>query len=257
MSKKSPIFIGLVIFLASCAGKLIPMKNESIRSIQKMRVGLVELTSHQLDPSKIYDCLKEYPSASITLDGQTKQELESVGWLSDQLIQSLQAQDFQTYHNIKNYSLLLMLFKNKEQKNFIRLINFLSQQVITLSLNPEQFSCENVFNSARLIVVDSIPPYADVLINGRAIGEAPIWTSLRDGTYEVQCQLPDDVFPKSTLQIPGKSKILCKRENQAIQSIEHNNDETADVSEKTNSWFLYGLVGALSVGGAILPFLVF
>ena len=233
------------------------MRNESIRTVKKMRVGLVELTSHEFDPSVIYACMKEYPSSGIALDGQTRQELEGAGWFNDNMIASLKNQDFEVYSNIKNYSLLMLLFRNKEQKNFVRLVNFLSQQVITLSLSPDQFSCENLFMSAKILVIDSIPPYADVYVSDRKIGEAPIWTSLNPGTYEVECKLPDDTFPKKILQVPGTSKFLCKRENQSMQSIEHNTDENADFSEKSNSWFLYGLVGALSVGGAILPFLIF
>ena len=95
--------------------------------------------------------------------------------------------DFETYNNIKNFSMLMMTFRNKEQKNFVRLINFLNKRVVTLSLTPESFSCENVLAAARVVVVDSIPPFADVYINDRKIGEAPVWTSLDDGTDEVQC----------------------------------------------------------------------
>ncbi len=246
-----------MVFLFACASKKVAMKQDSIRTVQKFRVGMVELSSNAFDASIFYDCMKNYPSAGIALDGQTRQELEATGWFSDNMIASLQKQDFETYGNIKNFSLLMMLFKNKEQKNFIRLVNFLSKQVITLSLEPEQFACENVLAAAKLMVIDSVPPYADVYINNRQIGEAPVWTSLNSGTYELQCKLPDDSFPKTTLKVPGNVKYLCKRQNQTMQGIENSNDENSDGSEKTQSWFLYGLVGLLSLGSAVLPFLLF
>ncbi len=257
MTKFKYLIVLISLLISACAGKTAPMSKDYIRTVQKMRVGMVELTSSELDSTAFYNCMKDYPSSGIALDGQTRQDLESVGWQSDNMIASLQTQDFETYSNIKNYSLLLLLFKNKEQKNYVRLINFLSKQVLTLSLTPDQFSCENVLAAARMIVIDSIPPYADVYINERKIGEAPVWTSLEKGTYEVGCKLPDDTFPKKPLQIPGNVKFLCTRENQSMQSIEYDNDQNADFSEKSQSWFLYGVIGLLSVGGAVLPFLIF
>jgi hypothetical protein len=248
----------LIPFLISaCAGKSPPMKDDYIRTVQKMNVGVVELTSNEFDSTIFYNCMKNYPASGISLDGQTRQNLESVGWQSGNMIASLQKQDFETYNNIKNYSLLLLLFRNKEQKNYIRSINFLSKQVVTLSLPSEQFSCENVLAAAKMIVIDSIPPYADVYINERKIGETPVWTSLDNGTYEVGCKLPNDIFPKQPLQVPGNVKFLCKRENQASQSSEYNNDENADFDEKSQSWFLYTIAGLFTLGSLVLPFLIF
>ena len=218
---------------------------------------MVELTSHQFNPTLMYECMKNFSASSVTLDGQTREELESVGWYSDNMIASLSQPNFELYSNIKNFSLLMMLFRNKEQKNFVRLVNFLNKRVITMSLPPESFTCENVLAAARVVMIDSIPPFADVYVNERKIGEAPVWTSLDDGTYEVQCQLPDDIFPKKTIQMPGTAKHLCKRENLSMRSMEADHDRNAEAGEKTNSYFLYGLVGALSIGGAILPFLLF
>ncbi|MCC7459977.1 MAG: PEGA domain-containing protein [Proteobacteria bacterium] len=246
-----------VIGVSACASKSVAMKHASMRSVQKFRLGMVELTSHQFNPAAFYDCMKGFPSSTVTLDGQTRQELESLGWHSDNMIASLQSQDFETYNNIQNFSLLMMLFRNKEQKNFVRMVNFLSKRVVTLSLPPESFSCDTLLAAARVLVVDSIPPFADVYVNERVIGESPVWTSLEDGTYEVQCKLPDDIFPKKTIQLPGTVKHLCKRENLSMRSIEAENDMNLEAGEKSNSWFLYGLFGALSVGGAILPFLIF
>jgi PEGA domain len=254
--KKYSILLIVMSFVA-CASKNVPMKYASINSVQKFRLGLVELTSHEFNPAFFYDCMKSFPGSSVALDGQTRQELESEGWYSDNMIASLQKQDFETYSNIKNFSLLMMMFRNKEQKNFVRLVNFLNKRVITLSMTPESFSCENVLAAARVLVVDSIPPFADVYINDRKIGEAPIWTALDDGTYEVQCKLPDDIFPKKTLQIPGTVKHLCKRENLSMRSIEAEHDQNAERGEKSNSYFLYGVFGVLSLGGAVLPFLIF
>jgi hypothetical protein len=233
------------------------MGHAPIRTIQKFRVGLVELSSNDFNPSSFYDCMKNYPSAGVALDGQSRKELESEGWYSDNMVASLQKNDFEMYGNIKNFSLVLLLFKNKEQKNFIRLINFLSKQVRTLSVEPEQFTCENVLAAAKMLVIDSIPPYADVYINNRKIGEAPVWTSLSNGNYEVQCKLPDDAFPPKTLTVPETINFLCKRENQTMQGIETGTDDNADIREKTGSWLIYGLVGALSIGGTLLPFLIF
>ncbi|MEZ4845704.1 MAG: PEGA domain-containing protein [Bdellovibrionota bacterium] len=121
----------------------------------------------------------------------------------------------------------------------------MNKRVITMSLPPESFSCENVLAAARILVVDSIPPFADVYINERKIGEAPIWTSLDDGTYEVQCQLPDDIFPKKTIQMPGTAKHLCKRENLSMRSLEADHDRNAEAGEKNQQLVLVRPCGRL------------
>lgn len=250
------IAITLIVF-SGCAGKKMSMENASIRTVSKLRVGVVELSSHDFNIPFLYECMKGLPANGMLLDGQTRQELQTENWYSDNLIASLQKNDFATYENIKNFSLVMLLFKNKEQKSFVRLINFLSKQVRTVPMSTEQFTCENVLQTARLLLVDSIPPYADVYLNDRKVGEAPIWTSLSDGTYEVQCKLPDDVFPKKTVQIPDTFQHFCKRSNQSMHSIEHDSDDNATASEKSQSLFIYAVLGLISAAGAVLPFLLF
>ena len=137
------------------------------------------------------------------------------------------------------------------------MINFLSKQVRTVTIPADQFTCENVLSTARMLVIDSIPPYADVYLNNRKIGEAPVWTSLSDGTYEVQCKLPEDDFPKRSLQVPGTPQYFCKRQNQSMHSIETDGDRHATREEKSQSVFLYGIAGLFTAAGAILPFLIF
>lgn len=252
------VLILLSLALSACGGKQVSsMQNASIRTIPKLRVGVVELSSHDFNIPFFYECMKNLPSNTLVLDGQTRQELESSNWYSDNLIASLKTQDFAAYNNIKNFSVLLLIFKNKEQKSFVRMINFLSKQVRTVALTEDQFSCENVLSNARVLVVESIPPFADVYIDNRKIGEAPVWTSLNDGNYEVQCKLPEDVFPKKTLKVPGPIQYLCKRDNQSVRSIENDSDNNATFSEKSQSVFLYAFLGLVSVGGAVLPFLLF
>lgn len=257
MNKISHFFFLALIFMMGCAGKNVLVTSDSIRTVKKLRVGMVELSSHGFDTAAFYDCMKDYPSAWVGMDSQTQRDLEADGWMMDNLVGSLQKQDFETYKNIKNFSLLLLLFKNKEQKNFIRTVNFLSKQVRTLSISSDQFTCENILASAKLIAVDSIPPFADVYINDRKIGEAPIWTSLENGNYDLQCKLPDDAFSKTSLQVPGHVKFLCKRQNQTMLGIETSTDENADADEKAGSWFLYTVAGIFTLGGAVLPFLLF
>ena len=74
MKFKSIFIIGL-LFLSGCAGKNMAMKNASIRTVQKLRVGLVELSSHDFNIPSFYDCMKNYPANGLLLDVQTLQAL--------------------------------------------------------------------------------------------------------------------------------------------------------------------------------------
>ncbi|MEZ4845705.1 MAG: hypothetical protein R2877_01670 [Bdellovibrionota bacterium] len=56
----------LLIPMMACAGKQVAMKHSSIRSVQKMRMGMVELTSHQFNPAQMYECMKNFPGSSVT-----------------------------------------------------------------------------------------------------------------------------------------------------------------------------------------------
>lgn len=240
-----------------CAAKKAPMANKTIRTVQKMRVGVIDLNVHGLNSSTFFECSKNYPKITLSLDGNTREELSQQGWTKNKWIASLNEESFEQYGEIEKYSLLLLVFKNKSGKNFVRSVNFLSKQVRTREFSEENFTCENVYSEARLQVIDSHPPFADIYLDERLIGEAPLWTSLQDGTYEVLCKLPEDVFPTSTLKVPGVVSHLCKRGNLKNMSMEHSSDSDDDAYEKSQGWFLYLLVGAASIGGAILPFLIF
>ncbi len=255
MMNRRPLLL-LALLMMGCAGKAPPMRNETIGTIHKLRVGMVNLNDNDLKQSLFYSCMQDFPSAILSSEGSTEQELESIGFSKEKLIQTLKAQRFETYGDVKNFSLLLLLFKNNEQQNYVRLVNFLSKQIRTVTLEPDQLTCENVFLAVRLLVIDSHPPFADVYVNDRMIGEAPVWTSLKDGKYDVQCKLPGNIFPRAPLQVPGTVEFLCKRENQTTTGIE-TEDENPSFGEKTQAVLLYGFLGAISISSILLPFLVF
>ena len=215
---------------------------------------MVDLNRHELDHRILFECFRNLPANQIFSTNSTEKTLSLNGPSKDQLIDSLQAQGFQPYQHVKNFSLLLLFFQSSQQQNYIRIINYLSKQVETVELPSNQLSCKRLLAEAKLLSIDSHPPFADVYIDDRMIGEAPLWTSLDEGLYEVQCKLPDDAFPKTTLRMPGTTELLCSRENQSTTNMENRK---TSASEKTESWFLYGLIAAISAGGIILPFLIF
>lgn len=246
----------MVFLLGSCAAKKAPMRNESIRTVQKLNIGLLDLSPNDYSESAFYECAKELQSTVILSRGATEKKLLDQGITKESFIQTIQSQNFDPYSNIHDFSLLIFMFKNKENINYVRLVNFLSKQTRTVMLAVDQFNCENIFTALRMITIDSHPPLADIYIDDRLIGEAPLWTSLKDGMYDLQCKLPGHVFSKTKIEVPGKIQYLCQRENQVTMGME-DEDENSSFLEKSQNWFLYIFAGAASIGVAILPFLLF
>jgi hypothetical protein len=247
-------FCSMIILSVACAGKQTAPK--SFRTIQKIRVGIIELNETTLNTSGLLECSKNYPGMQVTLNGATREELSQKNWTKNRWVASLAHETFEQYDDITGYGLLLLIFRNKQEKTFVRTVNFLSKQVRTNPFEPETFECEQVYSTAKIQVIDSHPPFADVYIDDQQIGEAPVWMGLPNGTYDLQCKLPSDAFPKTTLKVPGDVFTLCKRGNQMGRGNVNNSDED-DAYEKSQGWFLYLMIGALSVGSAVLPFLLF
>lgn len=246
----------MALFFAACAGKKAPMRNESILTTQKLNIGLLDLSPNDYNEVSFYECIKQYPSIVILSRGSTEKKLLDQGYSKESFVQSLKSQTFEPYENVKNFSVLIFMFKNKEGTNYVRFINFFSKQIRTITMPLQEFSCENIFTTLRLVSIDSHPPLADVYIDDRLIGEAPVWTSLKDGIYDLQCKLPGNVFSRTKIQLPGKIQYLCQRENQSTIGMEEE-DENATLGEKSQNWLLYIFVGAASIGAAVLPFLLF
>ena len=105
-----------------------------------------------------------------------------------------------------------------------------------------------------MVFADSHPPLADLSVDERPLGEAPLWIWLRDGAYRLGCKLPEQRFKSVSFTVPRASSVLCQREEtMAVSDV--RTDEKMSGEEKAGSVLVWmsGMAGTLAA--IILPIL--
>ncbi len=227
------------------------MRDHSIRSIARLTVGYLDFGTG-LDLRFWSGCVAAWPSLAVYEEGSFLLALKNQGIEGVDLLS--RGETFKRFEEIKGVTLLLLYFREGENLR-VRTVNYLSRKVTTTTVRPDQHSCRGLFGQQNLVAIESHPPIADVFIDNRQIGEAPVWTHLRPGRYQIGCRLPQNTFRPETITVPNDTKILCQRENQ-----QGMDESLGDVStgDKLGAALVY-LVGiAASVAAAILlPIFVF
>ena len=106
-----------------------------------------------------------------------------------------------------------------------------------------------------MVFLDSHPPLADLILDDRPIGEAPLWVWLRDGKYRIQCKLEGERFQPVTLTVPKVASVLCQRED-VTGVTDVKTDEKMTAEEKAGSVLIWtaGMAGTLAA--ILIPILL-
>ena len=228
------------------------MKDQSIFSTQKLQIGLLD-PGHYVDRTALDACPNEYPSVEVLGETFVHRSLRDSGIPADRLYQW--GDEFAPYENLKGFHLLLLPFRSQGQ-TYLRTVNYFGKYVTTVLLDVRTPTCGDILRAQRLFVAESIPPIADVLVDRRPVGEAPVWAWLRDGTYEITCQLPGQTFRPMQLTIPRETRIVCQREN-VDSATSAGKDEKMTAEEGAGAVLIYIVGAAAAAAAIILPLLLF
>jgi hypothetical protein len=228
------------------------MKHETIFSTQKLRMAVLDYGTN-FSRRGMDACGRDYSATEVMDEGSFVAFLRNRDLKPSQLLDF--GQEFSKFQQIPGVDLLLLVFQSGE-KRYLRSVNYLGHRISTFLLDVKQPSCEEVLRLERLVLVESHPPLADVSIDGRKIGEAPVWVLLKEGAYQVHCSLPDQVFKPVPFSVPRDTRVLCQRENSAVRNLPGQSDEPT-LEEGASSIFLYLLGAAASVAAVLVPILIF
>jgi hypothetical protein len=165
------------------------------------------------------------------------------------------ATPYEEYEKIQGVHLLLLAYKSGNA-DYLKVVNYLGRYVSTVQLDVSRPTCKQLFQAQRIVLIDSNPPYADISLADRKLGEAPLWLWLKDGEYQINCELPEQKFKPKRISVPKDIDVICQREDVALND---NMQEEVKMTgeEKAGSVLIY-VVGAIASAAAIiLPFLLF
>ncbi len=240
--------------LAACGPKRppSPMKDEKIFSISTLNLALFD-PGVVINRKGLRACGNEFPHVNVLEETEVHRALRNHGFSPEELLSF--GDRFDAYSSFSEFHLLLIPFENKGQA-YLRIVNFLGKYVSTVLLDVRNPKCVDLLRAQRLVVVDSQPPLADVQVDGRAVGEAPVWIWLKDGTYEVKCALPGQIFKPISVVVPKDVMTICQRENTTSKAGPGDSDEKMTAEEGAGSVLVY-IVGAAATAAAIIIPLLF
>ena len=245
------IIVGLALFVGCGKRKApSPMKDESIVSSHRLHVGIFDYGS-ELDTSALASCSDQFPSVEILNEKAVHRSLRDSGLNPERVFEF--GDHFDSYLQIRGFHLLVLAFE-ADGKSYLRMVNYIGRYVSTVLLDVKSPTCGDFFRAQRFLVVESHPPLADVFVDERPIGEAPVWTWLRDGTYEVTCKLTGQFYKPIDVKIPSENRVTCYREN--MTSEQRAKEEEKMSAEEGAGVVLLTIIGiAGSIAVALLPIL--
>jgi hypothetical protein len=253
--KRKALFwvLSVCLLAPSCGSKRAPspMSGETIFYASELKMAVFDFGTG-LDRSRLEECSREFPSVEILGEDGVHRALRAAGLTPNTLL--AWGEDFESFRQLKGLHLLLLVFP-RDNRTYLRTVNYLGRYVTTVVLDVARPGCEDIFRAQRVVSIESHPPYADIQLDGRGIGESPLWAWLRDGTYEIQCRSPGEKFRPVKLQIPKDVRVQCLREN-VKSDTRAAEDEPMTAGEKTGSVLVF-LVGAIAAVAAILIPLLF
>jgi hypothetical protein len=206
-----------------------------------------------VSPEGIEKCPEEYSATEVFNEPTMISLLRSKGLEPNQLLQW--GTRYDAFAQLPEVQLLFLFFRVGDIR-YLRTVNRLGQFATTVILDVSRPNCKDLIRSQKMVLVQSHPPIADVLIDGRKVGEAPIWVHLKDGAYVAACLLPGQTFKPVPFTIPHDSRVLCQRENSAAQNVPGEPDKPT-IEEGVSSVFLYLVGSAASIAAIVVPFLIF
>ncbi len=228
------------------------MRDEKVFFSNKFRVAVFDYGSG-FHRSGLDQCEQEFPAVEVVGETYVHRILRNAGLNPEEMARF--GDVFEPYKKLRGIHLLLIAFREGGE-HYLRIVNYLGRYVSTVVLDIQNPTCEDILRAQRIVAVESNPPFADIQMNGRKLGESPLWIFLRDGSYEIECKLPGQMFSPIRFKMPGTAHVQCSREN--VQS-KAQVDEFHKMSgeEKAGSVLIYlvGIAGAIGLG--ILPFLLF
>ena len=227
------------------------MRDESILSTQKLKIALYDFGT-RFDRSALKQCGNAFPAVELAEEAELKRILRKQGLEPKDLLRW--GENFESFQTIRDFHLLLITFV-ENRRVYLRAINYFGKYVSTVMLDVKRPTCAHILRGQRFMVVDSSPPIADVKVDDRFIGEAPVWTWLKDGQYVVNCALPGQIFNPLSVKIPIDVHVLCRRENISSSSVP-NTEEKASMEEKAGSVLVYIVGGAAALAAIVLPILL-
>ncbi|MFH1017767.1 MAG: PEGA domain-containing protein [Pseudomonadota bacterium] len=253
MKRKLEILL-ISVLLAACGGKAgpSPMKGEAIHSTSRFTMAILNLGS-ALDRTLLEQCPASYPGLEVLDDTAVHRAARNAGVRAEGLLAF--GETFPQFERIQGFQLLLIAFRSGKQ-DYLRTVNYLGGYVSTVLLDIPRPRCDDIFRAQRLIVIDSVPPMADVKVDGREIGEAPAWVWLRDGKYKTQCVMQGHTFKPVTVAVPQASRAVCMREEvNPKTAAEADQMEPMSAEEKAGSILVYIVGAAASLAAIIIPIL--
>ena len=215
-------------------------------------MGLIDYGVN-LNRSGIDSCSEEFQSIQIQSEPSIVAMLRHEGILPEELLRW--GNEFGRFQVLSQFDLLFLVLRS-EGVTYLRTINYLAKFVTTVILDQTIPACIDLLRANRLVLIESHPPFADVIMDDRVIGEAPLWVWLRDGVYEIRCSLPEQFFKSVQFVVPKDFRMLCQRENRQVKGGMTQEDEVT-MDEKVGSVLVYVLAGVTSLAAIILPFLLF
>jgi hypothetical protein len=229
-----------------------PMRNEALNSSSAMRVAIFNKGT-RLDRTALEACTRDFSKMEV-LDETYVHRAARDGGVSVHELFSL-GDRYAAYSAFREFELLLIAFRSGD-KDYLRIVNNLGGYVSTVVLDIPKPTCKDIFSSQRIVLLDSVPPFADVSVDGRKVGEAPRWVWLKDGTYKQDCTLTEHTFKPVKFSIPTDQRAYCQREATTGKSAP-DAEEKMSVEEGAGSVLMYIAGAAGTIAAILIPLLLF
>lgn len=227
------------------------MAGQPIHAVQDLRIAYFTHNS-KADPRFLLGCADDFPALHVLDESVVHRMLRDQGIPLETFLNW--GENFAEYERLKGLHLLFIFFSDGG-KNYLRSVNYMGRYVTSAVMDVSP-TCGQLLRSQRLFVVDSVPPIADVKLEDRLIGEAPVWTWLRDGKYAFTCELPGQSFKPVAATIPGDLRVVCQRENVQEKSPGVQEDKVS-TEEGMGAVLVYIVSGLATLAAIVLPILFF
>jgi hypothetical protein len=227
------------------------MEEEAIPSFSTLRIAVFNRGSG-LDRTALEACPAQYPQVEVLDEVAVHRALRAAGMTPDALLAL--GDRFAAYGPFRDFQLLLIAFR-AGGRDHLRIVNFPGRYVTTVLLDVPRPTCNQILAGQRLVSLDSIPPLADLKVDERPVGQAPLWLWLRDGDYRVECAEVGHTFKPVPLKVPAQTRLVCQREEMVSAPGGAMEPEPMTGEEKAGSVLVTILGIAATAAAVILPIL--
>ncbi|MCB1197408.1 MAG: PEGA domain-containing protein [Deltaproteobacteria bacterium] len=204
------VALGLFALLLMACKPIALSDASSITFAPALTMTVYEYNAHRTKIDPLFLCQEAFcQSVQVINPIKTKEVFHQMGWTEPVLLSFLQDESYKHYKDQDQFHLMLFFFQSKGV-DYLRVVNAFTKTVSTIKMPANQVAkLGQILQAQNLVYIASKPSLADIYINERLLGEAPLWVSLEQGSFDLVCKLPGFSGDKMTLTIPGPLQHTC------------------------------------------------